>query len=145
MSKREFSAGGIVFRKKGKQLQVLLIKDAYGRWSWPKGKIGQKESSQDAAVREIKEEVGLSNIRILGKVGRNNYFYRLKGNLIFKTAFFFLVEAKSDEELKIQKSEIENARWFKTDTALQTVGYKGAKEMLKEAIKMYKKVKKCSE
>ena len=121
----------------------MLIKDAYGRWSWPKGNIGKDEKSQDAAIREIEEEVGLRNIRILGKIGRNNYFYRLKGNLIFKTVFFFLVEAKKDEKLKAQRSEIEKARWFKPDAALKTVEYKGAREMLEKAVEMYKMQKKA--
>lgn len=138
MAKREFSAGGIVLRKKDRGVEVLLIKDAYGRWTWPKGNIEPEEKSQEAALREIKEEVGLENVRILEKVGRNNYFYRLKEDLIFKTVFFFLVEASPNERLKVQKSEIEDARWFKPGLALKTVEYKGAKEMLEKAIVIYK-------
>lgn len=138
MAKREFSAGGIVFKKQGRGFKVLLIKDAYGHWTWPKGNIDKGEKSQNAATREIKEEVGLENIRILAKVGRNNYFYRLKGDLIFKTVFFFLAEANSSEKLKVQKSEIEDARWFKPEKALKSAEYKGAKEMLEKAIRMYK-------
>ena len=143
MAKREFSAGGIVFRKKGKAFEVLLIQDAYGRWSWPKGKIDQGERSQDAALREVKEEVGLSKLQILGKVGRSNYFYRLKGELIFKTVFFFLLEANKSEKLKIQTDEIADAHWFKPDHALKNLGYKGANEMLQKAIAMYKEANRC--
>lgn len=142
MARREFSAGGIVFRKRGRAIEVLLIKDAYGRWTWPKGKIDQSERSQDAAVREIKEEVGLNNIRVLGKVGRSNYFFRLRGELIFKTVFFFLIEALNNENLRVQESEIQDARWFKPKEALAFVEYKGAKELLEKAIKMYKKEEK---
>lgn len=142
MARREFSAGGIVFRKRGRAIEVLLIKDAYGRWTWPKGKIDQNERSQDAAVREIKEEVGLNNIRVLGKVGRSNYFFRLRGELIFKTVFFFLIEALNNEKLRVQENEIQDARWFKPKEALDFVEYKGAKELLEKAIKMYKKEEK---
>ena len=144
MAKREFSAGGIVARKHGKGFEVLLIKDGYGRWTWPKGHIDKDEKSQDAALREIKEEVGLKDIRILGKVGRSNYFFRLKGELIFKTVFFFLVEANKDDKLQVQRSEIKEAKWFKPAEALKTVEYKGAKQMLEQAIKIYKGIKECS-
>ncbi|MFC1632123.1 NUDIX hydrolase [Candidatus Omnitrophota bacterium] len=144
MAKREFSAGGIVVRKKGRTLEVLLIKDAYGHWSWPKGHIDQGESSKDAAIREIREEVGLSGLAILDKVGRINYFYRLKGDLIFKTVFFFLAETGNDQKLKAQKSEIQAARWFKASLALKTLKYKGTKELLEKAIIKYKEVKKCT-
>jgi len=145
MARREFSAGGIVLRKKGRAFEVLLIKDSYGRWSWPKGNIDKDETSPDAAVREIKEEVGLKNVRILGKIGRSNYFYRLKGDLIFKTVFFFLVEAAGKEGLKVQKGEIEDARWFNPEEALKTVEYKGADKLLEKALEMYKTEKRCSE
>ena len=133
-------------RKKGRGIEVLLIKDSYGRWTWPKGHINKGEKSQDAAVREIKEEVGLQRIRILGRVGRSNYFYRLKGDLIFKTVYFFLVQAQDDEGLKVQKNEIEDARWFKPEEALKTVEYKGTKELLEKAVKMYamEKEERCS-
>ncbi|UCB57209.1 MAG: NUDIX hydrolase [Candidatus Omnitrophota bacterium] len=145
MAKREFSAGGIVFKKKDRGFEILLIKDSYGRWTWPKGKIDKGEKSLDAAVREIEEEVGLKDVDVLGRIGRTNYFYRLKGGLIFKTVFFFLMEAKGNEKLKIQKGEINDARWFKSSEALEKVEYKGAREMLEKAINMYKKERKCSE
>lgn len=121
-----------------------MIKDAYGRWAWPKGHIDQGEKSQDAALREISEEVGLKGLSILGKAGQSNYFFRLKDDLIFKTVVFFLVEADEDEKLKVQKDEIAEARWFKPEAALKTVEYKGAKEMLARAIKMYRGMKRCS-
>jgi len=144
MAKREFSAGGIIVRKKGQDFEVLLIKDSYGHWTWPKGHIDAGEASNKAALREITEEVGLKNLHILDKVGRTNYFFRLKEDLIFKTVFFFLVEASVQEKLKVQKSELEKAQWLRPDVALKRVEYKGAKKMLEKAIKMYKRIRKCS-
>lgn len=142
MAKREFSAGGIVFRKKTDKLEVLLIKDPFGHWTWPKGHIDKGETFSEAALREIQEETGLRNTHILAKLGRNNYFYRLRGELMFKTVFFFVVETKGEEKLKVQKSEIEDAKWFECNIALKHVDYKGAKEMFKKAIQMYEKEKK---
>ncbi|MBI2335051.1 NUDIX hydrolase, partial [Candidatus Daviesbacteria bacterium] len=55
--KREFSAGGIVFNKKG---QVLLTKHSQNHhWSFPKGLIDPGQTPQEAAVREVKEEGGV--------------------------------------------------------------------------------------
>ena len=62
MNKREFSAGGIVVKDNGDVINLLLIKDSYGRWTWPKGKLEKDESPEDAAIREIGEETGLKNI-----------------------------------------------------------------------------------
>ncbi len=164
MAKREFSAGGIVIKRERGRLKVLLIKDGYGRWTWPKGNIGKGESSEDAALREIKEETGLKKLQIVEKINEINYFYRplslrshlvpstrceaglgdpersegsrLHGDLIFKTVYLFLVKAKGKEPLKIQASEIQDAKWLTPEEALKTVAYKGAKEILKKAIKI---------
>ena len=142
MARREFSAGGIVLRKKGRGFEILLIKDSYGRWTWPKGHICEGEKSHQAALREITEETGLKEIKIIDKIGRTNYFFHLKGELIFKTVFFFLVEAAGNEKFKIQQDEIKDARWFAQEEAAKTVSYKGAKQMLEKAIKMYRKEKR---
>lgn len=138
MAKREFSAGGIIFKEGRKNLKALLIKDPYGRWTWPKGHIKRGEKSKEAALREITEEVGLRSINILKRIGRSNYFYRRKGELTFKTVFFFLVEATGKEQLRIQKDEIKDARWFKPEDAIKALGYTGANELLKKAIRAFK-------
>jgi len=57
--KKEYSAAGIVICKNEGKLSVLLIKDRFGKWTWPKGHIEKGETPQEAAEREIKEEVGL--------------------------------------------------------------------------------------
>lgn len=138
MAKREFSAGGIVVKKERERLRVLLIKDGYGKWTWPKGNIGKDELSEDAALREIEEETGLKKLQVIEKCGRINYFYRLHGTLIYKTVYLFLTEAKGREKFKIQTSEIRNAKWFTPEEAVETVAYKGAKEILKRAIERAK-------
>lgn len=137
MAEKEFSAGGIVIREEGDVLYILLIKDGYGRWTWPKGKIDKGESPEDAAIREIKEETGISNVQLLKKVGLTQYFYKLKGALIFKTVYVFLCKTRN-VELKIQASEIKDAKWYTPKEARETVEYKGSKELLEKAIRNYK-------
>jgi 8-oxo-dGTP diphosphatase len=55
------AAGGVVWRRGPKGLEVLLIhRPRYGDWSFPKGKAkGEAESDEETAVREVEEEVGL--------------------------------------------------------------------------------------
>jgi 8-oxo-dGTP diphosphatase len=138
VAKREFSAGGIVVKKERGRLKVLLIKDGYGRWTWPKGNIAKGESTEDAALRETREETGLKKLQIIEKIDKINYFYRLHGVLIFKTVCLFLIEARGREKFKIQVEEIRDAKWFTPGEALETVAYKGSKEILKKVIKKAK-------
>ncbi len=141
MTQKEFSAGGIIVKKTEGSLSVLLIKDGYSRWTWPKGKIEGKEAPEEAAKREIKEEVGLTFLTTLQRLDKVEYFYRLKGKLIFKTVYLFLFEANGDEKLIPLKSEIKEAVWFSMGAAVTKVEYKGAKELLTEAIESFKRLK----
>ena len=140
MAKREFSAGGLIFKRSGKAIKILLVKDSYNRWTWPKGNIDKGESPEQAALREINEEVGLSRVEIVEKLSDINYFYRLKGNLIFKTVYLFLVRARSNEKLKVLESELRGAQWLSAPSAIRRVEYKGAKEIIAQAIRRVKQL-----
>jgi 8-oxo-dGTP pyrophosphatase MutT (NUDIX family) len=141
MAKREFSAGGIVIKGAAEAPKVLLIKDSYGRWTWPKGKIAPGESSSAAGLREVKEETGLKDIQLLEKIGQNQYFFRQNNELIFKTVTIFLYETNSEEKLAFQKEEVQDARWFSPQEALENLAYKKSEEILKKAIKRYQQLK----
>jgi len=125
MMNREISAGGVVAKIQKGNLELLLIKDSYGRWTWP-------------TIREIGEETGLEAIEVIKQIGKTQYFYRLKGRLIFKTVFVFLFRLIKDQKLKIQTEEIQAGKWFSPEDALKRVEYKGSREILKKAINLCK-------
>ncbi|MEO6529619.1 MAG: NUDIX hydrolase [Specibacter sp.] len=55
-----YAAGALCWRMKKKKLEVLLIhRQRYDDWSWPKGKLDKGETLPECAVREVFEEVGL--------------------------------------------------------------------------------------
>lgn len=92
----------------------------------------------EAAIREIGEETGLEAIEVIKQIGKTQYFYHLKGRLIFKTVFVFLFRLIKDQKFKIQTEEIQAGKWFSSEDALKRVEYKGAKEILKKAINLCK-------
>ncbi len=73
---REPTAGGIVYRKDGKNVEILLIQDAKDRWTIPKGHIEEGEQAKETAEREIKEETGLQKVQVLNWLGKINFRYR---------------------------------------------------------------------
>jgi 8-oxo-dGTP pyrophosphatase MutT (NUDIX family) len=137
MAKLEFSAGGVVIKGEKPDPRVLLIKDSYGRWTWPKGKLNKGETPEQAAVREIGEETGLRDIELISKIGMTEYFYRLRGKLISKTVYIYLFKLKSDEKLNILYEEIQDGAWFKIDESIEKIEYAGAKEILKRGIENF--------
>jgi len=138
---REFSSGGIVIRRSGEGIYVLLIKDGYGHWTWPKGHLDKNETPQEAAAREIKEEAGIADLDLLAKVGQTQYFYRLNGALRFKTVHLYLFETR-EVALKIQKSEIDSGEWLSPRDALERIEYRGSGKLLKKAIDKFSVIKK---
>ena len=84
--KLEISSGGVVHRKP----KILLIKDSYGRWALPKGKIEKGETPEEAAKREIGEETGIVDLKVIANLGKVKYFYQIHGQPIFKIIYIFL-------------------------------------------------------
>jgi 8-oxo-dGTP pyrophosphatase MutT (NUDIX family) len=135
---RQFAAGGVIIKKEKGRPKVLLIKDSYGHWTWPKGHIEKGESPEQAAAREISEETGQKRIEVAELLGKQQYYFTLKGKRIFKTVYVFLVKASAREKISVQTSEIRAARWFWPDEALDTIEYEGSRSMLEKGIKTFR-------
>jgi 8-oxo-dGTP pyrophosphatase MutT (NUDIX family) len=121
--KTEISSGGIIIKKRSGLWRVLLLQDMNNTWTFPKGLVEKGESHEVAAAREIKEEVGLTNVRLVQPLSPISYIYK-RGSLIQKTVHYFLFQARGTEKVVCQKSEgIQQAKWFTFETALARVGY----------------------
>jgi len=129
----ETSAGGVVFRRSPEGPVVLLIKDSYRNWGFPKGHLEEGEDATRAAVREIGEETGLTDLVLHGPIEAIDWYFRFRGRLIHKTCHFFLFES-ADGEARPQRDEgISACRWLALDDALRTVSYANAREILRAA------------
>jgi 8-oxo-dGTP pyrophosphatase MutT (NUDIX family) len=132
---REPTAGGIVFRHGEKGVEILLIQDAKDRWTIPKGHIEEGETAQQTARREIGEEAGLSQVDILGWLGKIHFRYRRIDKLVLMTTQIYLVRAKGDTN-DIQKEEWMNGiRWFTFGDALDAIEYEDIGKLMLLAMK----------
>lgn len=135
--KREFSAGGIVFNEKG---QVLLIQNSSMRegrtlyWGFPKGHIEGKESSKEAALREVSEETGIE-VEVLDKVGDSKYVFGKGEERVFKIVVIYLMRSRGGQ-LKHQSSELLDARWVEPNEALKTLSFQNDKKLLEKSLEM---------
>ncbi len=121
---REPTAGGIIFRRdKDHNVEILLIQDAKNRWTIPKGHIEEGESAKDTAEREIGEETGLTQIKVLNWLGKINFRYRRQQSLVLMTTEIFLVQAMGDTD-KLQSEDWMNGiKWFGANEALDKIEY----------------------
>lgn len=130
----------MVFRKHQDGVEFLLIEDLKGRWSVPKGHVEAGETLEQTALREIGEETGLKNTRIVEKLDKVHFFYRFEGRLIFMTTFIYLIEAiDPDEPVVVEESEgIVGARWFPAAKAQQILEYKDLKNLMARSVDIIK-------
>lgn len=149
---RRFSAGAVVFKKEKGEVKFLLLKrEKKGttsgetikkkpevEWILPKGEIEKEEKSQDTILREVEEEAGLQDLKIIDEVGKEQYFYRApwEGNkLTFKVVRYFLIESKDKKEPQPERKEgFTEAGWFTASQAFDKITYKESKKILEEAI-----------
>ncbi len=130
--KREFSAGGIVFNDQG---QVLITQNSSNNyWGFPKGHIEKGQTSQEAALREVKEEGGVE-AEIVQKVGENKYVFTQQGEKIFKVVTIYLMKYISGD-IKDHDWEVSEAKWVTPDEALNTLSFSSDKKLLKQALEL---------
>jgi len=127
----EKSAGAIVFRR-NEEIKYLLIQYKWGHWEFPRGLIEKGESLEETARRQIKEEVGIEDIKFIpGFKEWIKFFFKVKGKNIMKIATFLLAETET-EEVKLSY-EHKDYLWLNYEEALRQLTFKDSKEILKKA------------
>ena len=137
-TKREISAGGVVYRRDGDEIEVVLASRRTRRgelaWGLAKGGIEEDESAEDAAVREVREETGMT-AEIEASLGETRYFYVWEDVRIRKTVHFFLMR-HTGGNVEDRDDEMEEIRWFPLERALKRAAYRGERDVLGRAAEM---------
>ncbi|MDD5700569.1 MAG: NUDIX domain-containing protein [Dehalococcoidales bacterium] len=128
----EHSAGAIVFREENGKIFYLILHYEEGHWGYPKGHIENRETIEETAGREIREETGLTNLEFLdGFKEQTHYFYHNKKGRVFKTVTFLLPRTSSkDIKLSFEHTGYE---WLPFEEALEKITFKDEKQLLQKA------------
>jgi len=122
----------VIFDDSGAVKKVLLLKKTdfsakKYRWRLLKGGVHDGESETEAVEREILEETGLRNIKILDKVHSYEFVFKNVKHVVSS----YLVRADSNEQIKLQKTEVADCLWMTKEDALQRLYWNNEKEPLK--------------
>ena len=128
----EKSAGIVLFRNDSDKNEFLLLNYPQGHWDFVKGKIEQNETSHETALRETKEETGITNIEFVDSFEESvEYDFRFKKEDIHKKVIFFL--AKTDEKNIKLSHEHNDYLWLEYSDALKKTTFENAKNVLSKA------------
>jgi 8-oxo-dGTP diphosphatase len=119
------AAGGLVVRRELGQLQIALVhRPVHQDWSYPKGKLEEGESFEDAAQREVLEETGLM-CRLLRFIGHTEYTDR-KGRP--KVVAYWVMAAEAGTF--VVNEEVDELKWMDATAAGDTLSYERDRELL---------------
>lgn len=122
---RETTSGGIIFRrnKHTNQLEILLIQDAKNRWTIPKGHVEEGEEPKDTAKREIQEETGLQEMKVMNWLGKVNFRYRRGHTLVLMTMHIYLVQGLGDTDKLSGEDWLSDIKWLPAQDAMDKIAY----------------------
>ena len=98
----------------------------------PKGHPEPGENAADAALREVREEAGVT-ATLREKLGDVRYFYQRGGRRIAKVVSFYLLDYVAGEPEE-HDHEVEEARWMALEEAAEQLTYRGERDMAARAL-----------
>jgi 8-oxo-dGTP diphosphatase len=121
------ASGGVVWRRRAGGIEVALVhRPRYDDWSFPKGKLDRGESWEDAALREVEEEIGL-RCRLGHELPPTSYRDN-KGRA--KVVRYWMMEPLDGEFAP--SHEVDEVRWLAPADADRLLSYEHDRALLRE-------------
>ncbi len=133
----EKSAGAVLYKIEKDRINYLLLHKKKTphfneSWDFPKGNVEEKETEQDTARREIKEETGILDLSFMHSFRETLTFFYMRGSeRVFKIVNVFL--CKANESGIILSKEHDSYKWCTYEEAINLASYKDSKEVLRKA------------
>ncbi|MGA1227143.1 MAG: NUDIX hydrolase [Tamlana sp.] len=103
------AGGGKVYNDKG---DILFIY-RNDKWDLPKGKIERKETIEDTAIREVEEETGVKNLKIVKPLDTTYHIFKRNGRYKIKITYWFEMKTNFNGNLYAQENEgITKVAWL---------------------------------
>ena len=137
------SCGGVViFRGK-----ILLLyknyKNKYEGWVLPKGTVEKGEEHNETALREVKEETGVT-AQIIKYVGKSQYTFNTPQNIVQKDVHWFLMMSDSYYSKPQREEYFCDSGYYKYHEAYHLLKFANEKQILEQAYNEYLDLKRSN-
>ncbi len=129
------SAGGVVVKGRGEELRVAVIRSTLGEWVFPKGEVEEGEGLEEAARREIEEEVGLRKLALRDGLRWTEHGFGREGKRFRNRVHWFLFEAGPRATMRLDpEEEVLECGWFTPKQALSLLTHASQRRLLRRAV-----------
>ena len=136
----QVSAGGVVYRQvigqAGEQVEVaLILVGPRKRWQLPKGAADNQETNEQAALREVREETGLT-AEVIELIDRIEYWFYANRDgqrvRFHKYVYFYLMNFLAGD-VQDHDHEVVEARWVEIEQAIDWLAFESEREIMRKA------------
>lgn len=125
------AAGGYVTCPLDEDVALLVI-HRKGVWDLPKGKQDPGETLEDAALREVREEVGIDSVRTLRPLGTTQHAFRADETYKVKTTHWYQMRTSERSFEPARDEDIHRVRWARWNVAYRHIGYDNLTEHMEQ-------------
>ena len=119
-------AGGIVLNENN---EIILVLNKLKYWAFPRGHIEKNENPLDAAIREIKEETGITQLELIKDLGSYTR-KRLNENKMMKSQMYLFKTTQT--KLNPIDKQISDLKWVKKEEVINVLTANGDKKFSRE-------------
>ncbi|MBQ8954096.1 MAG: NUDIX domain-containing protein [Clostridia bacterium] len=127
----EYSCGAVVFTREAGQPRYVIIRSLEGIYGFPKGHMEPGETEAQTALREIREEVGLTPRLLPGFRVEANHLLPKKPDTM-KHVIYFLAEYEN-QPIRPQPEELSGASLMSFEEAMAAFQYENNRAVLRQA------------
>jgi 8-oxo-dGTP pyrophosphatase MutT (NUDIX family) len=122
-------SGVILMRPGASEPEILLVfRGKHDDWTFPKGHVEAGESPEEAAVRETKEETGLS-VKLVRRLADQVYWNEYEKDVV--VAMFLAVRTDDTEKERLEY-ELDRLEWVPVSQVEERLTYPNLKEYFKQ-------------
>lgn len=131
--KQYHAAGGVLIDTTGKHV-LLLIRPKRNEVRLPKGHVEPGETIEEAALREVREETGYADVKVLHDLGKQRVAYTYQETAIQRIESYFLMQIRSERKMEPEETDDQFFPiWVTWEEAKQHLTFEAEREWIQRA------------